>query len=382
MCRLSALVSDSYFSPFENILALETMKEGHDGSGLGLILRDLGGEFESLKEFPILSCITSDAGYEKLKEYMDFKGFEIKYRWEAPKHVESWMEIEPRDHYLIQAYEYPEYMQDKSKEEKENFLLQTRLEIRELGLQDESITVFSFWPDTITLKEVGDPLEVGLFFGLDKDASLKAKVIFAQGRQNTNYAINLYACHPFFIQGYFTMTNGENTAFVPIKEFLMSRRFPGYIGYNSDSEVFAHILHYSRSLLNYPLKYYKDIITPMLDHELASCNREDIEAIKLMRRSLRMLTIDGPNCVIGCDKDNTVFMVQDAKKLRPGVVGGIEGKIGFMSEVCGLTSAIPNRDTSKDVFPMKYDLVYVKPGAKEIKVWNQKLGQTTTITYQ
>ena len=23
----------------------------------------------------------------------------------------------------------------------------------------------------------------------------------AQGRQNTNYAINLYACHPFFIQG-------------------------------------------------------------------------------------------------------------------------------------------------------------------------------------
>ncbi len=382
MCRLSAMVSDTYFSPFENILALETMKEGHDGSGLGLILRDLGGEFEQLKNYPILSCITSDAGYEKLKEFMNQKGFEIKYRWEAPKHVESWMEIEPRDHYLIKAYEYPEYMRDKSTEEKEEFLLKTRLEIRELGLQDESITVFSFWPDTITLKEVGDPLEVGLFFGLDRDSSLKAKIIFAQGRQNTNYAINLYACHPFFIQGYFTMTNGENTAFVPIKEFLMSRRFPGYIGYNSDSEVFAHILHYSRSLLNYPLKYYKDIITPMLDHELESCNREDLEAIKLMKKALRMLTIDGPNCVIGCDKDNTVFMVQDTKKLRPGVVGGVKGKIGLMSEVCGLTSAIPDRDMSKDVFPMKYDLVYVKPGAKEIKVWNQKLGQTTTITYQ
>lgn len=34
------------------------------------------------------------------------------------------------------------------------------------------------------------------------------------------------------------MTNGENTAFVPIREFLMSRGFPGYMGYNSDSEVF------------------------------------------------------------------------------------------------------------------------------------------------
>jgi len=26
----------------ENILALETMKEGHDGFGLGLVLKDLG----------------------------------------------------------------------------------------------------------------------------------------------------------------------------------------------------------------------------------------------------------------------------------------------------------------------------------------------------
>jgi len=382
MCRLSAIVSNEYFSPFENILALETMKEGHDGSGLGLILRDLGGEFEDLKEYPILSCITSNKGYEKLKDFMSAKGFEVKYNWEPEINYQPWMEyIEPRDHYIITAYEYPDYMKDKSQEEKETFLMNTRLELRRLGEADESITVFSFWPDTITLKEVGDPLEVGLFFGLDKSESLKAKIIFAQGRQNTNYAINLYACHPFFIQGYFTMTNGENTAFVPIKEFLMSRKFPGYIGYNSDSEVFAHILHYSRKILGYPLKYYKDIITPMLDHELEDCNRHDIEAIRLMRRALRMLTIDGPNCVIGCDKDNTVFMVQDAKKLRPGVVGGIEGKIGFMSEVCGLTSAIPDRDIEKDVFPMKYDLVYVKPGAKEIKVWNQKLGQTTTISY-
>ena len=41
------------------------------------------------------------------------------------------------------------------------------------------------------------------------------------------------------------MTNGENTAFVPIREFLNVPGFPGYVGYNSDSEVFTHILHYS-----------------------------------------------------------------------------------------------------------------------------------------
>lgn len=91
-----------------------------------------------------------------------------------------------------------------------------------------------------------------------------------------------------------------------------------------------------------------------------------------------MLTIDGPNCVIGCDQEGTVFMVQDSKKLRPGVVGGVKGKVGLMSEVCGLTSAVPDRDVSKDAFPMKYDLVSVRPGAEEIEIWNQLDGSTTT----
>ncbi len=44
MCRLAAITSSEYISPMENILSLETMKEGHDGSGLGLTLKDLGGE--------------------------------------------------------------------------------------------------------------------------------------------------------------------------------------------------------------------------------------------------------------------------------------------------------------------------------------------------
>ena len=92
----------------------------------------------------------------------------------------------------------------------------------------------------------------------------------AQGRQNTNYAINLYACHPFFLQGFSTMTNGENTAFIPIKEFLMSREFPGYTGFQSDSEVFTHILHYTMKTLGLGIEAYKHVITPLrtkiLDH--------------------------------------------------------------------------------------------------------------------
>jgi len=62
MCRLAAITSAKYFSPMENILALETMKEGHDGSGLGLTLKDLGGKFKELKNYPILSGICSRKG--------------------------------------------------------------------------------------------------------------------------------------------------------------------------------------------------------------------------------------------------------------------------------------------------------------------------------
>ena len=366
MCRLSAITSSDYISPMENILSLETMKEGHDGSGLGLMLKDLGGPFEDLKEYPVLSAVCSNQGLRNLEEYMKARGFKEKYTW-TPS-IKNVPGIERREHYVAKVYDYPESYRVKPMREKEDLLMSTRLAIRKFGEPDESIFAFSFYPDVLTLKEVGDPLAVGEFFGLDK-SDLSAKIVLAQGRQNTNYAIYLYSCHPFFIQGYGTMTNGENTAFVPIREFLKGRGNPGYMGYNSDSEVFTHILHYTNRQLGYPLHYYKDVITPLNDDEIAK--RSDAPAMKLLKRSLRPLCIDGPNCVIGFTPDGSVFMVHDAKKLRPGVVGGGPGKFGLMSEVCGLDSVVPDRDLSQDVFPMKYDMVIIAPQAREATVWNQ-----------
>lgn len=369
MCRLVAITSKEYISPMENIIALETMKEGHDGSGMGLILKNLGGEFEEMKEYPILSGICSRDGIRILDEYMDKLGFRLRYTWTPT--IKPVRGIERRDYYFATVYDYPDVYKDVPFEEKEDLLLRTRIALRRMGEEDESIIVFSFYPDIITLKEVGDPLMLSEFFGLDK-SNLKAKIIFAQGRQNTNYAINLYACHPFFVQGYGSMTNGENTAFVPIREFLMSRGFSGYIGYNSDSEVFTHILHYTCKILGYPLTYYKDIITPIKTSEIDG--RPDSEVVRFLKITLRPLCIDGPNCVIGFTPDGTCFMVQDSKKLRPGVVGGVKGKYGLMSEECGLDSAIPQRDRSLDIFPMKYDMVIVRPGAEEVILWNQLQG--------
>ncbi|MDO9027515.1 MAG: glutamate synthase [Candidatus Roizmanbacteria bacterium] len=369
MCRLAAITSEDYFSPMENILALNTMKEGHDGSGLGLVLKNLGGEFEGLKEYPILSAVCSGKGMVTLNGYMKQLGFQAKHTW-SPK-IKNSRSIPRHDHYIANVYEYPEAYKDKTLPEKETLLMNTRLALRKMGEDDGSIFAFSFYPDTISLKEVGDPMELAEFFGLDKDP-VKARIIFAQGRQNTNYQIYLYACHPFFIQGYCSMTNGENTAFVPIKEYLTSRGNPGYTGYNSDSEVFTHILHYVCRELGYPLTYYKDVITPLKTSELK--DRSDSAALRLLRMSLRPLCIDGPNCVIGFISDGTCFMIQDSKKLRPGVVGGVKGKYCLMSEECGLDRAMPDRDKSKDIFPMKYDMVIVTPDAEEVRVWNQLHG--------
>jgi glutamate synthase domain-containing protein 1 len=199
---------------------------------------------------------------------------------------------------------------------------------------------------------------------------LAARVIMAQGRQNTNYAINLYACHPFFIQGFASMTNGENTAFVPIRTFLESRGFPGYVGYNSDSEVFTHILHYAHRTLGFGIETYKHVITPLQDEDIAK--HPNAHLLRNLKQTCRPLIIDGPNCVIGCLPDGSLFMVQDRKKLRPGVVGGKPGLFAFSSEICGLDAAIPLRDKSRDFQPMYLDTAVVGPDRQEVRICSQK----------
>ncbi len=365
MCRLFAITSKEPLSPMVAVQALDVMREGHDGSGVGLFLRDLGGPFEDIKDAPILSGIFSDKGLKRLDTYMMDIGFMTKYKLSIKVPKKPPAGIPRRDVYLVRAYEYPEDWDDMPTAEKYEQLVSIRLELRRMGLEKDDMKVFSFWPDVIMIKEIGDPWKVAQHLKLDRK-ELRARVIMAQGRQNTNYDINLYACHPFFLQGYSTMTNGENTAFVPIKEYLMGRNVKGYIGYQSDSEVFTHILHYTQHVLGLDIENYKHVITPLQDADLVKHPNGDF--LRHLKNSCRRLIIDGPNCVIGCLPDHSLFMVQDRKKLRPGVVGGKPGIYAFSSEICGLDAAIAERDKSKDFQPMHLDTVIVGPDRQEVKV--------------
>ena len=368
VCRLFCLTSEQPQSPMVAIRALDIMREGHDGSGVGLFLTDLGGPFEELEGAPILSGIFTNEGLRRLDEFMISIGFTTKYKLSIRVRKTPPPGTPKRDVYLIRAYDYPESWEGLDPAEIQYRLMMIRLRLRQMGEEKEDMIVYSFWPDVIMIKEIGDPMRVAEYLELDRE-ELRARVIMAQGRQNTNYAINLYACHPFFIQGVATMTNGENTAFVPIREFLMSRGFPGYTGYNSDSEVFTHILHFMLYRLGLGIEMYKHVITPLQDQELM--HHPSGPFLKQLKQSCRRLIIDGPNCVIGCLPDKTVFMVHDRKKLRPGVVGGKPGFYVFTSEMCGLDAAVPDRDKSKDFQPMHLETAIVGPDRREVKRCSQ-----------
>jgi hypothetical protein len=165
------------------------------------------------------------------------------------------------------------------------------------------------------------------------------------------------------------MTNGENTAFIPIKDWLTGKGFPGYIGYQSDSEVFTHILHYVLKQLKLPLQAYKHVITPLKTEELEEHPQGDF--LLGLRNACRRLIIDGPNAVIGTLPDETCLLVMDAKKLRPATIGGKPGTWAMASEMCGVDAMVPDRDKSLDFQPMRPHTVIVPPDRQEYKIWSQ-----------
>jgi glutamate synthase domain-containing protein 1 len=358
------------FSPYSVLTAMEAMQEGYDGSGLGLLLRGLKFSDYAYKEkYPVLSGIAhTEEALQRLDAIMKGKGFELKYDHEFKMDLAN-IEAKDRFKYILRAYKPPKSWNSLSQDEIDDELMLTRIALRHDGeAHNDDLTAFSFWPDVAMIKEVGWPLDVGNALGLNDDR-LKARVVMAQGRQNTNWGINLYACHPFFIQGVATMTNGENTAFVPIKEWFTGMRHPGYIGYQSDSEVFAHILHYVTRRLKLPLEAYKHVITPLKTSELDQHPQGDF--LKGLRNACRRLIIDGPNAVIATLPDETCMLVMDHKKLRPATIGGKPGEWAIASEMCGVDAMIPDRDKSLDFQPMRENTIIVPPDRKEFKIWSQ-----------
>jgi hypothetical protein len=371
MCRMAAIKSKRPIPPALTLRMMLAMQKGHDNSGFAMVMQDLGGAFAEFKKFPLVSMACTSIGLERAEEIIEDAGFTPKFDYKPDVVNDSTLDFERMPHYIFRNYRYPEPLNvyhDRPTPEQKRLLLDTRLKLREALSRDNQGYVYSFWPDVLTLKEVGDPRDIGTYFQLwDEDHWLQARVISAQCRQNTNYKIVRYAAHPFFLEGYTLMGNGENTFYQKNKDFLQ-RLHPAYIGFESDTQCFLYSLHYVCEQLHWPLEYYKHIITPLPFEEV--CTRPDGSILERVRQSLMHLEINGPNTVVFVLPDNRLGVIADTKKLRPYVIGRDDEMVVSASEVCGVNMVIPKRNTELDIYPGERETVIVN-NTLEVERWKQ-----------
>jgi len=368
MCRIGAIKSKNYIHPSKSLLLMRSQQKGHDNSGFAMVMQDLGGKFENYKDLPILSMACTDEGIRIAEELLYNLGFHRVMQWSPDINPEPGLKIEPMPNYVFQVLEYPKYLKYATNEEKEQLLVETRLKLRKILETSDDGYVYSFWPDVLTLKEIGDPTDIGHYFDLwEGNQDFCAKIISAQCRQNTNYDIVRYAAHPFFLGGYTALANGENTFYEKNKMF-QEKLYKGYIGFESDSQCFLYTLHYIHKILKWPLKYYKHVITPLPFEDLEL--REEKEIYKKIRASLAHLEINGPNTIIGVLPDGTMFNTCDAKKLRPVVIGKDKDTAVITSEVTGINEVLPNRNWEDDIYTNERETVVIHNNL-EIERWAQ-----------
>jgi len=367
MCRIGAIKSLNYVHPSKALLLMQSQQKGHDNSGFAMVMHDLGGIFEDYKDLPTLSMACTDDGLKLAEDILHEQGFQRVMQWVPETDPQPGLDIEAMQNYVFETFDYPKHFHG-DKKAKEELLLDMRLKLRKALEVDEQGFVYSFWPDVVTLKEIGNPKDIGTYFKLwEEDERFTAKVITAQCRQNTNYDIVRYAAHPFHLQGYTALANGENTFYLKNVEF-QRQLHRGYIGFESDSQCFLYTLHYVHRELGWPLHYFKHVVTPLPFEDLEL--REDKRQLLAIRQSLAHLEINGPNTIIGVLPDNTMFTCCDAKKLRPVVVGRNEEMVVFSSEVCGINEVLPERDWETDIYPHEREIVAVT-NELEVQRWRQ-----------
>jgi hypothetical protein len=124
---------DAAFAHGGHVEAMDVMREGHDGSGVGLFLRDLAGPFEEMKDAPILSGIFTEAGHQAPGPLHDGQGFMTKYKISIKVPKMPPPGTPRRDVYLIRAYEYPEGGRGQPHQSCGSAWCNIRLQLRAMG---------------------------------------------------------------------------------------------------------------------------------------------------------------------------------------------------------------------------------------------------------
>lgn len=368
MCRIGAIKSKNKIHPSMALKLMRSQQEGHDDSGFAFIMQDLGGLFENYKDLPLLSMAATVEGTRITEDILGEIGFSRVMQWSPDINHDKNLKIEAMPNYIFEVVQYPKSYRHATKEEKEELLIDTALKIRRALDETNSGYIYSFWPDVLTLKEIGSPKDIGTYFNLwNGNKDLTSSIITAQCRQNTNYDIVRYAAHPFFLEGYTGLVNGENTFYEKNKHY-QQKLYKGYCGFESDSQCLLYTLHYIHKILKWPIQYFKHVLTPLGCDEIEK--REDKEILLRIKAALSHLEINGPNAFFGVTPDKELICVCDNKKLRPIVIGRDENTVIMTSEVVGINDILPNRDRNLDIYPKENELIIIKDNL-EARRWQQ-----------
>lgn len=358
MCRIGAIKSKKKLHPSIALKLMRSQQEGHDDSGFAFVMQDMGGLFENYKELPLLSMAATVEGTRLAEDILREIGFSRVMQWSPDINNQKGLKIEAMPNYIFEVLQYPKSYKHATKEEKEELLIDTSIRLRKALEESNSGFIYSFWPDTLTLKEIGSPRDIGTYFNLwEGNKDLTSSIITAQCRQNTNYDIVRYAAHPFFIEGYTGLVNGENTFYEKNKSY-QKKLYKGYMGFESDSQCLLYTLHYIHKILKWPIQYFKHTITPLEYDEIVK--RTDKEILLRIKASLAHLEINGPNTLLAVTPDKEMLCVCDSKKLRPVVIGKNEDTVIMTSEVVGINDLMPDRNIKDDIYPNEHETIIVK----------------------
>ena len=368
MCRIGAIKSKKKLHPSIALKLMRSQQEGHDDSGFAFVMQDMGGLFENYKDLPLLSMAATVEGTRLAEDILREVGFSRVMRWLPSINNEKGITVESMHNYMFEVLQYPKSFKHATQEEKEELLINTAIRLRKTLEETNSGYIYSFWPDVLTLKEIGSPRDIGTYFNLWEDnRDLTASIITAQCRQNTNYGIVRYAAHPFFLEGYTGLVNGENTFFEKNKDY-QEKLYKGYIGFESDSQCLLYTLHYIHKILKWPLKYFKHAITPLPYDEIIK--RDNREILLRIKASLANLEINGPNTFLAVTPDKELLCVCDSKKLRPVVIGKHQDTVIMTSEVAGINDLMPDRDITQDIYPNEHETIIVRDDLT-VERWQQ-----------
>ena len=368
MCRIGAIKSKKKLHPSIALKLMRSQQEGHDDSGFAFVMQDMGGHFENYKDLPLLSMAATVEGTRLAEDILREIGFTRVMQWSPDINNKKGLKIEAMPNYIFEVLQYPKSYKHAAKDEKEELLIDTAIKLRKTLEETNSGYIYSFWPDTLTLKEIGSPRDIGTYFNLwEENNDLTSSIITAQCRQNTNYDIVRYAAHPFFLEGYTGLVNGENTFYEKNKSYQQSL-YKGYLGFESDSQCLLYTLHYIHKRLKWPLKYFKHTITPLGYDEILK--RTDSEILLRIKASLAHLEINGPYTLLAVTPEKELLCVCDSKKLRPVVIGRNQDTVIMTSEVVGINDLMPDRNIEDDIYPNEHETIVVRDDLT-VERWQQ-----------